>query len=321
MRYAGKVSCVTIADGSDATPLSMRAFTRPSVIRSWLDEAGLRPNRLLGQNFLIDGNILGILLEAAQIGPQDRVLEVGPGLGALTAGLLESGARVVAIEKDMRLLPLLEQHLPFGERLKIIAGDALDHAVSSLVDDGINKFVANLPYTPGTRILVDVATSPHRPAMIAVMVQDEVAERVAADPGTTDFGLLGLWCRVFYDVRYVKRVSPNCFWPRPKVQSAIVALRRLETPLIPDADWPFFQKLTRRLFQHRRKQMGHLLASIAPPEAHDAIMVEMLAPECRQLRPEALPLDVWCSLSENIRRHFGDETGLRLGPEGESDGW
>ncbi|MFU8781159.1 MAG: 16S rRNA (adenine(1518)-N(6)/adenine(1519)-N(6))-dimethyltransferase RsmA [Kiritimatiellia bacterium] len=313
---------MTEVERFDDASFAMRAFTRPSVIRAWLQDADIRPNRLLGQNFLIDGNILTILLTAADICPADRVLEVGPGVGALTAGLVDAEAYVVAIEKDARLLPLLAAHLPVGERLKILCGDALDLVEDVLARERINKFVANLPYTPGTRILVDVVTSTRRPAQIAVMVQDEVARRITALPGTTDFGLLGLWCRNFYDVSYVKRVSPNCFWPRPQVQSAIVALRRRETPSIPEAGWPFFRHLTRQLFQQRRKQMGHLLTVLYPQASDRGKMAFALLPEIyRHLRPEALPLDVWYALSENMRMHFEHEKAMLDGEEGADHGW
>lgn len=298
------------------------AFTRPSVVRAWLREADIRPNRLLGQNFLIDGNILQILLDAAGVVGTDRVLEIGPGLGALTAGLLSRGAQVVAVEKDVRLVPLLEAHLSAYAHVRILHGDALDMAENLLESEGINKVVANLPYTPGTRILVDLATSPLRPERITVMVQDEVAGRVTAAPGSTAFGLLGLWCRIFHAVTYVKRVSPNCFWPRPQVQSAIILLERLASPLLPEKGWPFFQHLTRRLFQQRRKQMGHLLTMLYPqPSPTGKTAVSLLPEACRQLRPEALPLDVWCSLSENMRMHFEPDETMLLATEGEDHGW
>jgi len=289
---------------ADRRPVPVSAFTRPSVVRAWLQDAGLRPNRLLGQNFLIDGNILRLLLDTAAVHSGDRVLEVGPGLGALTAGLLDRDAHVVAIEKDERLFPLLEEHLAGYTDRTLIQGDALDFVPDILAQERITKMVANLPYTPGTRILVDIATCTMRPERIAVMVQDEVAGRITAEPGTTAFGLLSLWCRVFYRVSYVKRVSPNCFWPRPKVQSAIVLLERLAEPLVPDAGWPFFMWMTKQLFQHRRKQMGRLLSELPiRKETDHAHVVDFLPETCRRLRPEAVPLDVWCTLSENMRMH------------------
>lgn len=274
-------------------------FTRPSVIRTWLEEAGIRPNRMLGQNFLIDGNILQILLDSCGITSGDRVLEVGPGLGAVTAGLLARGATVVALEKDTRLLPLLHTHLAGVGQLKLLQGDALSDAEGLLSTERIDKVVSNLPYTPGTRILVELATSVDRPAQIAVTVQDEVAGRITAEPGTGAFGLLGLWCGIYHEVRYVKRISPNCFWPRPQIRSAIVHLQRRDNPLLPREGWPFFQALTRRAFQQRRKQMGHLLAK--DPGLTVADPVDMLPPAYQHARPEDLPIVVWCELSERLR--------------------
>jgi len=313
---------VTAASPLQANAWPVGAFTRPSVVREWLRAAGLRPNRLLGQNFLIDGNILQILLDTAQIQAGDRVLEIGPGLGALTAGLLSRGASVVAIEKDARLIPLLQEHLPDAARVRILEGDALDLAEPLLLADEIQKVVANLPYTPGTRILVELATSPARPARLTVMVQEEVAGRLAAAPGSTAFGLLSLWCRIFHAVTYVKRVSPNCFWPRPQVQSAIVQLDRLPQPLLPENGWPYFRYLSRCLFQQRRKQLGHLLSMLYPqPSGAGKKAVELLPEACRHLRPEALPLDAWCMLAENMRMHFGMDDSRLPEAEGDEHGW
>ncbi len=286
----------------------VRAFTRPSIVRAWVRDADIRPNRLLGQNFLIDGNILRFLLDTAAVTASDRILEIGPGLGAVTAGLLDRGATVVAIEKDARFLPLLEKHFGHDPRASLIQGDALAVVPDLLHHEKITKVVANLPYTPGTRILVDIATSAMRPARIAVMVQDEVAGRITAEPGSTAFGLLSLWCRVFYEVSYVKRVSPNCFWPRPSIQSAIVSLERLTQPLLPVDGWPYFKRLTKQLFQHRRKQIGHLLHTLCATKGVEFPIHELLGQEYLSLRPEALPLDVWCSLSENMRMHVAEIT-------------
>jgi 16S rRNA (adenine1518-N6/adenine1519-N6)-dimethyltransferase len=312
---------LTAAEECKNPPASTRMFTRPSVIRDWLQAASIRPNRILGQNFLIDGNVLDIMLETAEVGAHDRILEVGPGAGALTAALLARGARVTAIEKDSRLLPFLREKLPAQKNLRLVEGDALDLVDRLLQAGKINKFVANLPYTPGTRILVDVVTLPARPEMIAVMVQDEVAMRITADPGNHSFGLLGLWCRCYYDVAYIKRVNPTCFWPRPQVKSAIVKLTRKKKPGVPEEGWPFFQGLTRRIFQQRRKQMGHLLAKLFTDETGQLSARDFL-PECyHHDRPEALPLDVWCALSENMRMKSNWNIPLSKSEGEGQDGW
>lgn len=299
---------MTIGDSCSTKPTPVNMFTRPSVVRAWLREANIRPNRLLGQNFLIDGNILHLLLESADVSSGDHVLEVGPGVGGLTAGLLDRGARVLAVEKDERLLPLLEMHLGAHAGFQLVAGDALSVVPDALARNHITKMIANLPYTPGTRILVDVATSERRPERIVVMVQDEVANRITATPGTSAFGMLSLWCRVFYDVRYIKRVGPNCFWPRPKVDSAIVLFDRLSDPLLPADGWFYFRALTKHLFQQRRKQMGHVLRMLHDEGVLGVNGVDFLTPDQQRLRPEAVPLDVWCRLSENMRMHEDKNT-------------
>lgn len=312
---------MTVSNELESPACSTREFTRPSVIRAWLREADIRPNRILGQNFLIDGNVLSIMLATAEIQCRDRVLEVGPGVGGLTTGLLQCGANVVAIEKDSRLVPFLRAKLPNQNKLQLIEGDALEIAETVIQQEGINKFVANLPYTPGTRILVDIVTSAARPQLIAVMLQDEVATRITAEPGSHAFGLLGLWCRAFYDAEYVKRVSPNCFWPRPQVQSAIVKLCRRYRPNIPVEGLSFFQQMTRRIFQQRRKQMGHLLGKLFVDASTRQTARDLLPAEYQHFRPEALPLDVWFTLSENMRMKSDWNMSLEKSEGGVQDGW
>lgn len=277
-------------------------FTRPSVIRAWADAFEIHPSRSLGQNFLIDGNIRDILLDAVGIGAGDGVLEIGPGLGAVTAALLERGARVVAIEKDRRLIGPLQEHLGGHSGFILVEGDALEEALPLLAAHNLAKVVSNLPYNPGSRILLDIVTAVNAPAYIAVTVQDEVAERITAKPGTNDFSLMSLWCQVFYEVTYVKRVSANCFWPRPRVQSAIVRLHKRAQAALNREGFPFFQALTKRIFQQPRKQMGHILMSLADdPVLTLTNPADMLEPAWQHLRPSDVSVDTWCALSEAVR--------------------
>jgi len=275
-------------------------LTRLSEVRALADRCGFHPSRALGQNFLVDGNILDILVEASGVRAGDRVLEVGPGMGVVTAALLERGVHVTAIEKDRRLFALLQESFGGEPGLDLIEGDALDLAVPLVREKALGSLVSNLPYNPGSRIMLDLICAEFPPQALTVTVQLEVAERLTAAPGTKAYGLLGLWSQLHCEVRLVKIVSPTCFWPRPTIRSAIVTLRRRSQPLLEAAALPRFYALTRYAFQHRRKQLVSLLTK-APGS------LNLDADDCRarlaaaglddSVRPENLPVDAWCALA------------------------
>lgn len=275
-------------------------LTRLSEVRALADRCGFHPSRALGQNFLIDGNILDILIEAAGIRAGDRVLEVGPGMGVVTAALLARGAHVTAIEKDHRLSALLRDTFGGEPALELIEGDALDLAVPLVREKAIGSLVSNLPYNPGSRIMIDLLCAEVPPQAMTVTVQLEVAERLTAVPGTKAYGLLGLWSQLHCEVRLVKIVSPTCFWPRPAIRSAIVTLRRRSQPLLEAAALPRFYALTRYAFQHRRKQLVSLLTK-APASLNldaDEIRARLaVAGLDDTVRPENLPVEAWCALA------------------------
>ncbi len=275
-------------------------LTRLSEVRALADRCGFHPSRALGQNFLVDGNILDILVEASGVRAGDHVLEVGPGMGVVTAALLERGVHVTAIEKDHRLFALLQETFGGEPNLELIEGDALDLAVPLVRKKAISSLVSNLPYNPGSRIMLDLICAEVPPQALTVTVQLEVAERLTAVPGTKAYGLLGLWSQLHCEVRLVKIVSPTCFWPRPTIRSAIVTLRRRSQPLLEAAALPRFYALTRYAFQHRRKQLVSLLTK-APGS------LNLDADDCRarlasvglddSVRPENLPVEAWCALA------------------------
>lgn len=277
-----------------------RQLTRLSEIRALAEEWGIHPSRALGQNFLVDGNILDILIDAADIRDGDRVLEVGPGFGVVTAALLARGAYVTAVEKDHRLFEVLQTTLGAEPRLDLIEGDALDLAVAQVRDKHLTKLVSNLPYNPGSRIMIDLMCAEDSPQTLTVTVQLEVAERLSAVPGTKAYGLLGLWSQLHYEVRVIKVISPNCFWPRPKIKSAIVSLHRRPAPLLDAAALVTFYELTRYAFQHRRKQLVSLLAK-APGSLHLDIEDSRARLVANGLgvdaRPENLSVEAWCAFA------------------------
>jgi len=247
-------------------------LTSPTQVKAWCIENGFHPNKTLGQNFLIDRNILDAILDAAGVAAGQRVLEIGPGLGVLTDAMLARGAHVTAVEKDTRLAAFLAQSLTPGSadagRCRIIAADALQLDWDALLADGFDVCVSNLPYSVGTRILLDLALHARAPRTFTVMVQAEVAERFAAPPDADARGQAGVWLQLDYDVRLVRTVKASCFWPRPEVGSAIVRLDRHDCGLTAEARRWFFD-LTRYAFMHRRKQLASSLRKAPPPLARD----------------------------------------------------
>ena len=242
-------------------------LTSPSQVKAWCIENGFHPNKVLGQNFLIDQNALKAIVDAGLEGFRFqgsgfRVLEIGPGLGVLTEEMLKRGCRVTAIEKDPVLAARLKESLGNPEGLEVIAGDALDvlsrPATCNLKPETFEIMISNLPYQAGTRILLDLVLARELKSM-TVLVQTEVAERLAAKEGSKARGLAGVWAQLDYDVRIVRKVSASCFWPRPEIGSSVVRLDRHErNAALTDEERKLFHRLTKQAFEHRRKQLGSI---------------------------------------------------------------
>jgi 16S rRNA (adenine1518-N6/adenine1519-N6)-dimethyltransferase len=271
-----------------STPLPK--LTSPSNIRTLLDRLGHRPNKGLGQNYLIDANILGIIVDAAKIIPSDRLLEIGPGLGALTQALLATGAKVTAIEKDKTMAAHLREHFP---ALTLIEQDVLDVSLHELFAGRVNKIIANLPYSVGSRFIVNALEARPLPERMVFMVQKEVADRLTAAPGGKTYGPLAIWSQLHYDVAIIKTVSPSCFMPKPKVWSAVVRFDKRAAPLAEIQDYDRFKKLIKLCFTQRRKQIGSILRKRAP-EFLKPLETAVIHPA---LRPEQITIEQWAGLA------------------------
>jgi 16S rRNA (adenine1518-N6/adenine1519-N6)-dimethyltransferase len=270
------------------TPLPK--FTNPSVIKSLLNELGHRPNKGLGQNYLIDGNIIDIIIRAAELSETDTCLEIGPGLGALTQALLTTGTPLTAIEKD----PTMARHIDHTFKgVILVEEDVLDVDLSELFAGGINKIVANLPYSVGSRFIVNTLEANPLPDKMVFMVQKEVADRLTAQPGSKAYGPLAIWSQLNYEVKNIKNVSPNCFMPAPKVWSAVVRFEKRETPLAEVADYARFKRLVKTVFTQRRKQIGSNLRKNMP-EFFQGLEKAGIEPTTR---PEQIPIKQWAALS------------------------
>jgi len=274
-------------------------LTSPSHVKAWCIENGFHPNRTLGQNFLIDRNILDAILDASGAVVGSNVLEIGPGLGVLTEGLLQRGARVTAIEKDSRLAARLADALGGPSALCVVAADALDLDLDALLAERFDACVSNLPYSVGTRILLDLALHPLAPPVFTVLVQTEVAERLVAGPGIAERGQAGVWLQLDYEVRALRAVKASCFWPRPEVGSTVVRLVRRPSALKADERRWFFE-LTRYAFMHRRKQLGAIFRRAPEPVGcGDAAVAERFAAAglSPSARPEQLDNVQWQALA------------------------
>jgi 16S rRNA (adenine1518-N6/adenine1519-N6)-dimethyltransferase len=271
-------------------------------VKAWCLQRDFHPNRTLGQNFLIDRNVLFALLDAADVRPGGRVLEVGPGLGVVTQALLDRGAEVVAVEKDVRLAAWLRESMGGEPRLELLEADLLDLDLDVLLARRFDRFVSNLPYSSGTRILIDVALHPLAPPRFTVTTQQEVAVRLAAGPGGAERCLAGVWLQRLYDVAPVRTVRATCFWPRPGVASAIVTLVRHDRHPLAPAVAEGFRAVTRQAFLHRRKQLGAVFRRTPPDAACPGGIAAALA-ACGidpRARAEELTLHQWCALAARI---------------------
>jgi 16S rRNA (adenine1518-N6/adenine1519-N6)-dimethyltransferase len=278
-------------------------LTSPAQVREWCRGRDFHPNRTLGQNFLIDRNVRDAIVSAAGVRAGQRVLEVGPGLGVLTTALLAAGAAVTAVEKDTRLAAWLAESLDGAAGFTLLAADALDLGPDRLLAAGFDATVSNLPYSVGTRILLDLALHPASPPRHTVTVQREVAERFAAPAGAPARGQAGVWLQRLYDVALVRAISPTCFWPQPEVASALVRLERHDRHPLPPPAAACFLAVTRQAFLHRRKQMPVTLRGAPPPLRRDAEAGRRLLAACGidpQARPETLDVAQWCALASAL---------------------
>ena len=229
-----------------------------SDIRATLQEIHVSPVKTLGQNFLHDQNVARWIVDQAEITRDDYVLEIGPGLGALTELLLEKGARVLAIEKDKRLADFLRER--FGcEQLEILNIDALKFDARALFSHRRVKFLGNLPYNISSALLLKFLEYPSPISLWLFTLQKEMAVRLSAEPSTRDYGALTLRIQLHHHVKYLRTVPATVFFPRPEVDSAVVRILPRNPQELPPHDEELLVKLIRIGFSQRRKQLGKLL--------------------------------------------------------------
>ena len=239
----------------------------PAVVRRLLDERGLRPRKSLGQNFLVDGNIVERIARAVDPHPGEWIIEIGPGLGALTQALALRGARLIAVEKDGNLAGLLAELFAEFPDVRIVHADALEVDLGSLLpepDSETVKIAGNLPYYITSPLLMALLDAPLRIERLVVMVQKEVADRLRAKPGTKAYGALTVAVARRATIESAGRVPPTVFYPAPAVESETLVLKMRGRPL--DAGDPaVFRELVKAAFGMRRKTLRNALKSLDLP--------------------------------------------------------
>jgi 16S rRNA (adenine1518-N6/adenine1519-N6)-dimethyltransferase len=265
-------------------------------VRELLDAHGLTPSRALGQNFVADPNTVRRIARLAGVGDGERVVEIGPGLGSLTLALVETGAEVTVVEVDRHLLPPLREVVePHGVR--VVHGDALRldwHELLGPPDpDRPWTLVANLPYNVATPLVLDLLAGVPAITRMLVMVQREVAERLAARPGDKAYGIPSVKVAYRAEAEVVGRVPATVFVPQPKVESTLVRIVRRPTPAV-DADPDLLFRLVEAGFRQRRKMLRRSLAGLAAGEAFARAGVR---PEARA---EELDLHAWGALARAV---------------------
>jgi 16S rRNA (adenine1518-N6/adenine1519-N6)-dimethyltransferase len=263
-----------------------------------LGAGGIQLTKSLGQNFLHDGNQLRRIVEAAELAPADKVLEIGPGLGPLTELLVAGSNEVLAIEKDRRLFTLLQKRFAHAKNLTLLHDDALDWLRREPRDWRGWKLVANLPYSVASPILVELAQAPHPPDRLVATLQLEVGRRLVASAGDDDYGVLSLLIQLRYEPRGHFKIPADCFFPAPDVDSACVTLARHHPQLLPAALHSVFDRLVKLSFSQRRKMMLKLLKQNWPADRLEALFAHLgLSP---QIRAEKVTLAQFVELVRSL---------------------
>jgi 16S rRNA (adenine1518-N6/adenine1519-N6)-dimethyltransferase len=265
-----------------------------------LDNFGISPKKSLGQNFLHDPNVLEKITRAAELTAEDTVLEVGPGTGALTDWLADIARRVIAVELDDRLIPLLEHRLADHKNVTLVHADILDVNLDlHIKPDEDYCVVANLPYYITSAILRYLLERTHRPNRLIVMVQTEVAQRMVAQPG--DMSLLSISVQYYGRANIVTKLSPAVFWPRPDVNSALVRIDTYgDNPPVTVSDEMAFFRVVKAGFSQKRKQLRNAVGAglgIGKQEASRLIEAAGIDPA---RRAETLTLEEWGQITEQV---------------------
>jgi 16S rRNA (adenine1518-N6/adenine1519-N6)-dimethyltransferase len=270
--------------------------------RAALRDAAFAPKKSLGQNFLVHDRVLESILRLVDLSPDDEVLEIGPGLGSLTRRLVERARRVWAVEIDRFLVEKLRGGaLGSHPALELIQGDILELPLEKILPDRKIKLVANLPYSISTPVLFRLFELRDHFSFFVLMVQREVAERMASAPGTKSYGALSVWCQVYGRITAKVPVAPEAFLPRPKVRSMVLKLELHPEPLVSAEEVPVLRGLVRAAFGQRRKTLENNLAGwlkVGREEVDLLLRPQNIDP---RRRGETLGIDEFIGLARAIK--------------------
>jgi len=297
-----------LSGGRRGVTVSVEHVQTKKEIQSLLDGIGIRPRKRFGQHFLIDGNLMRLLIASAELQPGDRVLEVGPGTGGLTDLLARSVAEVVCVEVDRDLQEILAQRFEMQKNVQLIRGDILEnkhklrHDVvtwlgpANAVPPRPIKLVANLPYQVATPLIMNLLIDHPQVRRMCFTVQAEVGDRFMAEPGTRDYGPISIVVHLLARARIVSRLPPAVFWPAPTVDSVMMCFDVVAQPLLGLDQRPAFAQFLRSVFDHRRKTLRAALSYAVSASARDQLCSTFDAAR----RPECVPPLEWLDMFTRI---------------------
>lgn len=280
---------------------------KPSTLKSFLAEIGARPKQSLSQNFLTDGNILGKIIEAADISPKDLILEIGPGPGVLTEGLLKLGTRILAVEKDQKLAKALKRFNSLN--LECLTADFLaidtEKELKKRLEPGLKaKVISNIPYHLTGIILQRLLPLNEVLSSLTLLVQKEVAERCISPPKRKSYSSFTLFTQYYSTPKLLFKVEPSCFYPKPKVCSALLQFT-LKKPRY-NIDSSYFFQVTKTAFTQRRKMLKSSLKSLFSSENVEKALIKLdLNPASR---PEEISLDLFLKFARELKKAKKDSS-------------
>ena len=261
-------------------------------------------SKSLGQNFLVDDSVPKDIVLGAEVDENDLVIEIGPGVGTLTAQLLNKAKKVVAIELDNDLIPILTEEMGSNPKFTLIHNDALKVNFNEIIGEEKSvKLVANLPYYVTTPIIVKLLKEKYNFKSLTIMIQKEVAERMDAEPGNKDYGSLSLLVQYYCNTKIIRKVPPQCFIPRPKVDSIVIRLDRLDEPKVKVENEKLFFEIIRSSFNMRRKTLWNGVKNIGLPKEKLELAFEEAGVDPKR-RGETLTIEEFAVLSDKINKYL-----------------
>lgn len=263
------------------------------------------PRKSLGQNFIKDPRVIDRIVESAGLSGEDSVLEIGPGMGALTVALAGKAGRVIAIEKDERVIAPLLKLLESYPNVEVVRADCLKLDFRDFYHGNKLKAVANLPYSISTPVLIKLLRDRDIFSSLVLMLQLEVGQRITAPPGGRQYGSLSVLIQTYMDVKILFRVPPSAFWPKPKVDSVVLKFAPLPRPRVPLSDERIHERVLRAAFSSRRKMLGNSLQSLLTKDAADSVLDACGIDRSR--RAETLTIDEYGLLANEVERSYKSE--------------